>query len=156
MSNLDENIENLRNASVSEAIALIKEDPQGNHALHYLDIIDAKVNAIFTFIGVLIAAVVIFISGEIEYVEKTFWGFIISQRYFVFGALGILITASIFALSCLHIIEIGSLVRRKKSADRVLKQINKITRSRRWRYLIALRLTAFGTLLAATAVFLSF
>lgn len=141
--------------SIAEILQSISQDPEGNESLTYLDIIDAKVNAIFTFIGVLLAAVIIFISQGSAYSTQELFGVIVSQKLFVFLSLGILLSASLFALSCIFIISLTAFARGERKEREIIARLNKIAESRRRRYMIALRLTTLGTVTAAFAVFLS-
>lgn len=145
-----------RERSVAEVLRAISEDPEGSESLRYLDIIDAKVNAIFTFIGVLIAAVIIFISKDTGYSTIPVFGYDVSQKIAIFSSLAILLVASLFALSCIHIISLKAYARQSRTDRDVIVRINRVAESRRWRYLVALRLTTLGTIAAAFSVFLSF
>ena len=141
--------------TAAEALANLRDDPRGKHWLLYLDIIDAKVSAIFTFIGILIAAVVIFISRDEAYVSLDLFGVLLSQKIFIFASLAVLLVASLLALSCIHIIELVKLVERADTDEEAVERLGKIALSRRWRYLASLRLTALGTIIACFAVFMS-
>ena len=132
----------------------LKNDPVGSHALTYLDVIDAKVNAIFTFIGVLMAGLIIFIANDADIGQRISLSSSIEfqLKWVVIVSMLKLLVAAIFALSCIHIIDLPSLLSAKRELSDAVISVQRIARSRRWRYLLALRLTALGTITTSIAV----
>ena len=144
--NLKQNVDFIN--ATSPFMAEINSDVVGSHALGLLDIIDAKTASIFTFIGVLIATNVIFITSRDDFSEAQFR----FQNYLEGISLLSLIGAALFALSCIHIVDLRKMVLDDRSTKLTIERLVKIAIWRRRRYLIAFWLTGMGTIMTSFIV----
>ncbi len=130
----------------SGMLAAVRADPVGGYALFLLNAIDSKVGALFTVLGILIAALLLF-NGQPELrPENVALG--LALKAVNAAALGMALVAALLSLSCINIVHIIDLGRRGRDVAAVVGRLDGIAKGRRRRYLAALYLTA-ATLLAS-------
>ncbi|MEM8617352.1 MAG: hypothetical protein AAGF20_10495 [Pseudomonadota bacterium] len=140
----DAPLEEDKKPKFSEVMLKLRANPKSDEALRVLDIVDSKVSALFTFIGILIAAVLIFASSP----EPTQW----LGEITIYLSLAVLLIASLLCLSCLNLIDIRAITARQLTTENVFEKLDQIAASRRKRYLIALGLTVVALFSATISV----
>ncbi len=125
--------------------AEILKSALGYNACYLMDVIDGKVSALISYIGILIAAVLIFATREHGYEFA-------AQRPLIQASLAAAIMAALFALSCLYTINNDGREKRLASLDKTIRSLDRAARSRLRRYLTALILSVISTILTAAAV----
>ena len=130
-----------------------RDNPLISDALSTLDIIDAKVGVLIQFVGILIAAVLIFITGSgaaasLEIGVISFRGFDL-----IYLSLTLLAIAALVSLSCVWIINMHAITEKdKQTPGYVVEHIQFVCRSRRARYKIAYWFTFLGFVTSAIAI----
>ena len=133
-----------------QIVADVREHPLGKNACYIMDVIDTKVASIVTYIGILIAALLLFM---VELIPSG-GGFRVglsTETVAVIG-LALLACAAVLSLSCVYIVNIEAVARKTNCLEETIERLHAIAMSRKRRYLTSLTLTIFATLVAVAAI----
>lgn len=136
---------------VEEVLRSIRSDPVFADRLYTLDAIDTKVSALIQFVGIMIAALLVFASGGALRDIADGSGHLILVRTLMLAALLALSTSALIALSCIWIVSIDALAR-NKSESQILDRLTDVAVSRRMRYKVAFAFAAIGLLSTIVSV----
>lgn len=134
------------------ALEALKASPKGADALYSLEVIDTKTSPLVSFIGILLAGILVFSGKDSPWDTLDLGIFSLSQAYFVAAALSTLLLAAMLSIFNLNIFIFGKIVRRCKSTEAIIERIHNISLRRQLAHKASLYLTFFATIATSIAV----